>query len=165
MPAVRTESCRHRGAAREFIPRQRHHGHLLETSVLVHGQQLDLDAAALLRGHQDQVFVAAAGDVLHKVLLIGLFEDGRHLAVLVGIDRQITILLRSRITHHQLGRAARLKLRQPDIVHRVGETLYRLAHLPAALAVLAQKGDAYIGGEGRGIEHRRILLAVTVKIL
>ena len=45
MLSVRAEARRHRGAARELIARQCHNGHLLETSVLIDGQQLDLDAA------------------------------------------------------------------------------------------------------------------------
>ena len=135
--SVRTEARRHRSAARELIARQCHNGHLLETSVLIDGQQLDLDAAVFQRGHQDKVFAAAAGDVLHEVLLISLLEDGRHLAVLIGVNGQIVVILRSRIAHDELGRAARLKLSQPDIVHRIGQALYGLAHLPGTPAVLA----------------------------
>ena len=165
MLPVRAEARCHRGAAREFIARQRHDGHLLEASVLIDGQQLDLDAAVFQRGHQDKVFAAAAGDVLHEVLLIGLLENGRHLAVLVGVNGQIVVILRSRIAHDELSHAARLKLGQTDIVHRIGQALHGLAHLPYTPAVLAQKGNAYIGGESRSVEHRCVLFAVAVEIL
>ena len=96
-----------------------------------------MDAAVFQRGHQDKVFAAAAGDVLHEVLLIGLLKDSRHLTVLIGVNGQIVVILRSRIAHDELGRAARLKLSQPDIVHRIGQALYGLAHLPGTPAVLA----------------------------
>ena len=139
MLSVRAEARRHRGAARELIARQCHNGHLLETSVLIDGQQLDLDAAVFQRGHQDKVFAAAAGDVLHEVLLIGLLEDGRHLAVLIGVNGQIVVILRSRIAHDELGRTARLKLSQPDIVHRIGQALHGLAHLPGTPLFLRKK--------------------------
>ena len=70
-------------------------------------------------------------------VIISLLEDGRHLAVLIGVNGQIVVILRSRIAHDELGRAARLKLSQPDIVHRIGQALYGLAHLPGTPAVLA----------------------------
>lgn len=49
------------------------------------------------------------------------------------------VILRSRIAHDELGRAARLKLSQPDIVHRIGQALYGLAHRQAPPLFLRKK--------------------------
>ena len=165
MPAIRSQARRHRGAAGELVCRQAHDGHLLEAAVPVHGQQLDLHSAVLQRGHQDQVLVAAAGDVLHEVLLVGLLQNGVHLAVFVGIDGQIAVTLRGQIAHHQLHGVSVLQLCQPDIVHRVSQTLDGLLHLPRACGIPLQKGDADVGGLGRRVEHGGVLFAVAVQIL
>ena len=165
MPAIRSQARRHRSAAGELVRRQAHDGHLLEAAVPVHGQQLDLHPAVLQCGHQDQVLVAAAGDVLHEVLLVGLLQNGVHLAVFVGIDSQIAVPLRGQIAHHQLHSVSVLQLRQPDIVHRVSQTLDGLLHLPRACGILLQKGDADVGGLGGRVEHGGVLFAVAVQIL
>ena len=103
MPAVRTHACRHRGAAGEPIGGKAHNSYLLEAALFIHGQQFDLHAAVLQRGHQDQVLIAAAGDILHQILLVLLLQDrGKH-AVGVGIHSQIMVALCRCITHHQLG--------------------------------------------------------------
>ena len=93
MFAVGPKARRHRGAAGEFIRRKAHDRDLLEAAIPVHGQQLDLHPAVLQRGHQDQVLIAAAGDVLHQILLIGLLQNRADLPVFVGVNGQITVPL------------------------------------------------------------------------
>ena len=110
--AVRSQARRHSGAARELICRKAHDSHLLEHPVPVNGQQLNLHPAVLQRGHQDQILVAAAGDILHQILLIGLFQNGIDRAVLVGVHRQIAVALRGEVPHHQLGCGTILQLCQ-----------------------------------------------------
>ena len=83
----------------------------------------------------------------------------------VGIDSQIAVPLRGQIAHHQLHGVAVLQLRQPDIVHRVSQTLDGLLHLPRACGILLQKGDADVGGLGGRVEHGGVLFAVAVQIL
>ena len=137
----------------------------MEGALLIYGQQLDLHAAVLQRGHQDQVLTAPAGDILYQILLILLFQNGGKFSVCVGIHRQIVVALCGHIAHHQLAGIARLQLRKAHRIHRVGKALRVLAHLPHSIAALLQDRDADIGALGRGIEHRRILLAVTVQIM
>ena len=163
--AVGPKARRHRGAAGEFIRRKAHDRDLLEAAIPVHGQQLDLHPAVLQRGHQDQVLIAAAGDVLHQILLIGLLQNRADLPVFVGVNGQITVPLCGEVTHHHLHGAAVLQLGQPNIIHRVRKALDALAHLPPVLRVPLQKGDADVGGLGGGVKDRRILLPVAVEVL
>ena len=76
------------------------------------------------------------GDILHQILLIGLFQNGIDRAVLVGVHRQIAVPLRGEVPHHQLGGGTILQLCQPDIVHCVRQTLDALADLPHACGIL-----------------------------
>ena len=100
---VGDKTGRHRCTAGKAVGRKAHDGSLPEPAFLVHGKQFDLHAAVLLGGHQDQILTAAAGDVLHQILLIGLFQNGIDRAVLVGVHRQIAGALRGEVPHHQLG--------------------------------------------------------------
>ena len=157
MPAVRTHTRRHRGAAGEPIGGKAHNSHLLEGALLIHGQQFDLHAAVLQRRHQDQVLIAAAGDILHQILLVLLLQDrGKH-AVGVGIHRQIMVALCRCITHHQLGGIAGLQLGQPHRLYRVCKALYVLAHMPDVGIILLQDGNAHVGALGGGVKHGGIL--------
>ena len=165
MPAVRTHTRRHRGAAGEPIGGKAHNSHLLEAALFIHGQQFDLHAAVLQRRHQDQVLIAAAGDILHQILLVLLLQDrGKH-AVGVGIHSQIMVALCRCITHHQLGGIAGLQLGQPHRLYRVCKALYVLAHMPDVGIILLQDGNAHVGALGGGVKHGGILPAVTVQIL
>ncbi len=132
----------------------------------IHGQQFDLHAAVLQRRHQDQVLIAAAGDILHQILLVLLLQDrGKH-AVGVGIHRQIVVALCGCITHHQLAGIARLQLGQAHRIHRVGKALRVLAHLPDVHRILLQDGNAHVGALGRWCKAPAAsCLAVTVQIL
>ena len=165
MPAVRTHTRRHRGAAGEPIGGKAHNSHLLEAALFIHGQQFDLHAAVLQRRHQDQILIAAAGDILHQILLVLLLQDrGKH-AVGVGIHSQIMVALCRCITHHQLGGIAGLQLGQPHRLYRVCKALYVLAHMPDVGIILLQDGNAHVGALGGGVKHGGILPAVTVQIL
>ena len=75
------------------------------------------------------------------------------------------VALRSHITHHQLACAARLQAGKADIFHRVGQTFHALVHLPDAIFVLLQDGDADVGALGRSVQHGGVLLAVTIEVL
>ena len=101
--SIRSKAGRHRSTAGEFIRREAHDRHLLERTIPVHGQQLDLHPAIFQRGHQNQVLIASARDIFHEVLLIGLFENGGELPILIGVNRQIVVPLGGHIAHHQLG--------------------------------------------------------------
>ena len=165
MPPVRARARRHRGAAGELICGKAVDCHLPEAALAVRGQQLDLHTAVLLRGHQDQILTAAAGDIFHQILLVLLLQNGGQGAVLIGVHRQIVVILGGGIAHHQLAAVCILQLGKADILHRFGKTLYALAHLPAFGVIPLQNGNADIGGLGGGIQHCRILLAIAIQVL
>ena len=165
MPSVRTCARRHRGAAGKFICGKAVDRHLPEAALAVCGQKFDLHTAVLLRGHQDQILTTAAGDIFHQILLVLLLQNGGQGAVLIGVHRQIVVILGSGIAHHQLAAVRILQLGKADVLHRFGKALHALAHLPASGVVPLQNGHTDIGRLGGGIQHRRILLTVTVQVL
>ena len=156
---------RHRCTAGKAVGRKAHDGSLPEPAFLVHGKQFDLHAAVLLGGHQDQILTAAAGDVLHQILLVGLLQNGGELPVVVGIHGQIVVALCGHITHHQLAVIPCAELGQPHVLHRIGQTLHALAHLPRSGVIPLQNGNAHVRALGRGVQHGCILLAVAVQVL
>ena len=165
MPPVCACTRRHRSAAGKLICGKAVDRHLPEAALPVCGQQLDLHTAVLLRGHQDQILTAAAGDIFHQILLVLLLENGGQSAVLIGIHRQIVVILGSGIAHHQLAAVCILQLSKADVLHRFGKAFHALAHLPASGIIPLQNGYADIGGLGGGIQHRRILLTIAVQVL
>ena len=165
MPPVRARARCHRGAAGKFICGKAVDRHLPEAALAVCGQKFDLHTAVLLRGHQDQILTAAAGDIFHQILLVLLFQNGGQGAVLIGVHRQIVVILGGSIAHNQLAAVCILQLGKTDVLHRFGKTFHALAHLPASGVVSLQNGYADVGGLGGGIQHRRVLLTIAVQVL
>ena len=73
--------------------------------------------------------------------------------------------LSSHVAHHQLAGVSGPELGQPDIFHRVGQTLHALLHLPAAAVIPLQDGDADVGALGGGVQHSGILFPIAIQIL
>ena len=165
MPPVCACTRRHRSAAGKLICGKAVDRHLPEAALPVCGQQLDLHTAVLLRGHQDQILTAAAGDIFHQILLVLLLENGGQSAVLIRIHRQIVVILGSGIAHHQLAAVCILQLGKADVLHRFGKAFHALAHLPASGIIPLQNGYADVGSLGGGIQHRRVLLTIAVQVL
>ena len=141
-----------------------HHRRLPEAAFPVRDQQLDLVGPLLVGAHQHQILIPGAGDVLDQVLVVGLRQDGLDPALRIGVHRQIADLLGGVVAHHDLVGAPSCRRAKRTVSTVSVRPSTASLHLPYALGVLLEHRQTDVGGVGRGIEHRGVLLAVPVKV-